>query len=95
MGASSNSGLGGQLTKLRSNINEAIRGLASVSVMENKLAPIKSTVDSAKIMAILAKNVADGANPVATKTSNLVNTLIRVNHLKGSDWWRWRRRWCG
>ena len=53
-----------------------------MAVMENKLAPLKSTADSAKITALSAKGVADGAKTVASKTSNLLNTVIRVNYLK-------------
>ena len=49
---------------------------------ENKLAPFKSTADSAKITVISAKGVAYGAKTVANKTSNLVNAVIRVNHRK-------------
>ena len=81
-GANADSGLGGQLTELKTYINEAVRGLASVAVMDNKLAPVKSTADSAKTTAISAKGVADGAKTVANKTLNLVNAVIRVNQLK-------------
>ena len=51
--------------------------MASVAVMDNKLAPVKSAADSAKTTEISAKGVADGAKTVANKTANL-----GVNHLK-------------
>ena len=81
-GANADSGLGGQLTELRTYINSAIRGLASASAIDTKLAPIKSTAETAKSTAMAAKGVADGAKSLANKTSNILNTVICLNSLK-------------